>query len=156
MSSVVNEELGLKIDYDENVINQLTEIALKHYPNEIGGFILGKYAEENKKAIIIECVVATNYKNSPISFKHKVDYETKEFFVRKFNEDNLHYIGEWHTHPDSNSRYSSTDFNALQRVANNNTSNIENPILLILGFSKKGLNDYSFYVIEKNKISKYG
>lgn len=155
MSSVVNKELGLKIDYDVDIIDRLTEVALRHYPNEIGGFILGKYTNENKKAIIVECVVAKNYKNSPVSFKHKVDAVTKGFFVKKFNEDKLHYIGEWHTHPDSTSGYSNTDFNALKRVANNKVSNIENPILLILGFSKKGLNDYSFYVIEKGKILKY-
>lgn len=37
-----NDKIGLEIEYNDNLLNELFEIALVHYPNEIGGYLLGK------------------------------------------------------------------------------------------------------------------
>lgn len=147
-----NSIIGLQIEYDDNLLNELKVIALTHYPNEIGGFLLGKYLNDKNKAIIVKQIIALEYSNSPVSFKHIVNDETKKLFSKLFEEEGIHYIGEWHTHPNSDSRFSQTDFNALKKIAK---GDIENPILLIIGFDKKGIRDYSFNVFFNKKIYKY-
>ncbi|WP_282068463.1 Mov34/MPN/PAD-1 family protein [Olleya namhaensis] len=155
MVNLINKHVGLEVEFDESLLKELEQIAIKHYPNEIGGYLLGKYESKNKKAVVYKQVLALSYINSPTIFKHIVDDETKVLLEKTFEEEGIHYIGEWHTHPNSNSGYSQTDFKALKKVANDKKTNIENPILLIIGFNKKGIKDYSFYVIENNKIFKY-
>lgn len=147
-----NDKIGLEIEYNDNLLNELFEIALVHYPNEIGGYLLGKYSEDKKTAIIVKQITALKYSNSPVSFKHIVNEETRDLFFKLFEDEGIHYIGEWHTHPNSNSCYSQTDFNALKKIAK---GDIENPILLIIGFDKKGIIDYSFNVFFNKKVYKY-
>lgn len=144
--------IGLEIEYDNNLLDELKEIALIHYPNEIGGYLLGKYSTDKSKATIIKQIIALEYSNSPVSFKHIVSEGTKKELIRFYEEEGIHYLGEWHTHPNSDSSYSQTDFNALKKIAK---GDIENPILLIIGFDKKGIRDYSFNVFFNKKIYKY-
>lgn len=147
-----NNIIGLKIEYDDNLLEELKEIALIHYPNEIGGYLLGKYSNDKNKAIIVKQIVALEYSNSPVSFKHIVNEETIKVLIELFDEEGIYYIGEWHTHPNSDSRYSQTDFNALKKIA---AGDVQNPILLIVGFDKEGIRDYSFNVYFNKKIYKY-
>lgn len=147
-----NSIINLEIQYDDNLLDELEKIALIHYPNEIGGYLLGKYSNDKSKAIIVKQIVALEYSNSPVSFKHIVNKETKEELIELYEDEGIHYIGEWHTHPNSDSRYSQTDFNALKKIAN---GDVQNPILLIIGFDKKGIRDYSFNVFFNKKIYKY-
>lgn len=150
-----NIKIGLQIEFEDKIIKEFEKIALKFYPNEIGGYLMGYYTENKSKAVVVKQLVSSNFENSPTSFKHIVDQDLKETFIRIFNEEKIHYLGEWHTHPNSNSNYSLTDFNALKKIAKNKDSNIENPILLIIGFDKKGIIDYTFNVYYNNKLLKY-
>ncbi len=146
-----NKSIGLEVDYDDNLLNELLETALLHYPNEIGGYLLGKYSTDKSKAIIVKQMVALEYSNSPVSFNHTVNEETKKEFIKLFEEEGIHYLGEWHTHPNSDSRYSQTDFNALKKIAKGDID----PLLLIIGFDKKGIRDFSFNVFFNKKVYKY-
>jgi [CysO sulfur-carrier protein]-S-L-cysteine hydrolase len=76
-----NSKIGLDIEFDDNLLNELFEIALVHYPNEIGGYLLGRYSEDKKTAIILKQIVALEYSNSPVLFKHVVNEETKNFII---------------------------------------------------------------------------
>lgn len=147
-----NSIIGLEIEYDDNLLDELKEIALNHYPNEIGGYLLGRYSNDKSKATIVKQIIALEYSNSPVSFKHIVNEATKNIFIKLFKEEGIHYLGEWHTHPNSDSRYSQTDFNALKKIAK---GDIENPILLIIGFDMKGIRDFSFNVFFNKKIYNY-
>lgn len=147
-----NNIIGLKIEYDDSLLEELMEIGLIHYPNEIGGYLLGRYSNDKSKATIVKQIIALEYSNSPVSFKHIVNEETITLLTELYDKEDVHYIGEWHTHPNSDSRYSQTDFNALKKIA---TGNVQNPILLIVGFEKKGIRDYSFNVYFNKKIYKY-
>lgn len=147
-----NNIIGLKIEYDDSLLEEIKEIGLIHYPNEIGGYLLGRYSNNKSKATIVKQIIALEYTNSPVSFKHIVNEETITLLTELFDKEDIHYIGEWHTHPNSDSRYSQTDFNALKKIA---AGNVQNPILLIVGFEKKGIKDYSFNVYFNKKIYKY-
>ena len=147
-----NSIIGLTIEYNNNLLNELLDVALLHYPKEIGGYLLGKYSNDNSKAIIFKQIVALEYTNSPVSFMHIINQKTEDKLIEIFEDEQLHYLGEWHTHPNSNSIYSQTDFNALKKIAN---GDVQNPILLIIGFDKTGLTDYSFNVYFNKKIYKY-
>ncbi len=147
-----NFEIGLKVEFEDNLLKELEIIALKNYPNEIGGYLLGNYSKDKSKAIIKKQIIALKYLNSPVSFKHIVNEETKNVLTKIFEDEKVFYIGEWHTHPNSNSNYSQTDFNALKLISK---GEIENPILLIVGFDKKGIKDYSLNVFFNKKIYKY-
>lgn len=152
---LLNKEIGLELEFNEEILDELESIAIEHYPNEIGGYLMGQYSEDRLKVYVIKHVVAFNFTNSPVSFKHRVDKKTVDFFIKVFKKEHLHYVGEWHTHPNSSSHYSQTDFNAMKKIAISKETNIENPILLIIGFDKKGIKDYSFNVFLENKIYRY-
>ena len=48
--------------------------------------------------------------------------------------------------------YSKTDLQAMIQIANHNTVNIENPILLIISIGKNKIKDFSIYLYDKKGL----
>ena len=66
-----------------------------------------------------------------------------------------YYVGEWHTHPNGSTKYSSTDLNAMIKIAKDDNVVIENPILLILSINKDKSYKFSFYLYASEKLIEY-
>jgi len=65
-------------------------------------------------------------------------------------KEGLRYVGEWHSHPNGSTQYSSMDLTTMiEEVA------IENPILLIVGVRKDGLSAHTFYCYKNNELLEY-
>ncbi len=148
------ERIGLSIEADDNLLFSLLEKGKFHYPNEYGGFLIGRYTNGNKHLVVLDTVLPESFKTSKYSFERS----TKGIFEKLsafYNEDpKKFYIGEWHTHPDNNSNPSLTDISAIKTIAKSENSFLANPVLLIIGYSKTAI-DFGFYVWFQNKILKY-
>lgn len=70
-------------------------------------------------------------------------------------EPNQYYVGEWHTHPNGLTDYSSTDLRSMIDIAKCETVGIENPILLILSVGYSAMNSFKFYLYENEKLLAY-
>ena len=68
-------------------------------------------------------------------------------------KEGLQYVGEWHSHPNGSSQYSSTDLAAMVDIEKEVT--IENPLLLIVGVRSSGLSSHTFYCYKNNKLLEY-
>lgn len=71
-----------------------------------------------------------------------------------YNE-GLIYLGEWHSHPNGSSSYSMTDRKALTNIAESETVNISNPIMLIVGFNKSRIIEIKAYYYKDFDIIEY-
>ncbi len=151
---LINKEIKLSVSIDEKLLTQLTEIGKKHYPNEFGGFLMGNYSDDLTQVNITNTVLPIKYKASKYQFERETTGINKT--LKRYYEQipKTYYIGEWHTHPDNLPIPSTTDINAINKIINNKDHTIQNPILLIIGYTKQSV-EYGFYVHFKNKLYKY-
>ncbi len=47
----INKDTNLKIEIDSETINKIKGLGIKAYPNEFGGFLIGKYSDDLKTLI---------------------------------------------------------------------------------------------------------
>lgn len=148
------EHIGLSLEVEDELLNKLLEIGKTHYPKEFGGFMIGYYSEDNKHLHITDTILPKRYQASKYSFERStkgIDNELAEFYSE--NPRKI-YIGEWHTHPDNSPKPSVKDISAINTIINSKNNSIANPVLLIIGYSKRAV-DYGFYVGFEKKIYKY-
>jgi integrative and conjugative element protein (TIGR02256 family) len=153
---IKNLHKELYLEYDEKLISKIEQITLDHYPNEFGGFLVGYYSDDLKTLVLTDLLTPNEYK----SYRTLFERGTKgiaEKLIELFNlEEKRYYVGEWHSHPNASSRFSSVDLNAMKNIAKSESVRIENPILLIVSISSQKLMDYSFYLFDNNKLLEYG
>lgn len=150
-----NEHRKVKLEIDESLLDKMKEIGLSFYPKEIGGFLIGHYSEDLLTLYIGDIIMPKYIINTGTSFERSTKGIESEFNLA-FKERGLIYVGEWHTHPNGPSLYSSKDLNAMIEIENDKGTTIENPILLVLGIDKKKLKEFSFYLYDKKGLYRYG
>ncbi|MCX2575073.1 Mov34/MPN/PAD-1 family protein [Pedobacter sandarakinus] len=151
--NLIVENIGLSLEIDYDLLHELVKIGRSHYPNEFGGFLIGYYSENSKHLHITNTILPKKYQASKYSFTRSTKGIESELV--KFSAENQKkiYIGEWHTHPDNSPIPSLTDISAINTIINNKNS-IANPVLLIIGYSKRTV-DFGFYVWFENTLYKY-
>ncbi len=151
---LIKKHNDLDLYVEESLIERIGAIALKHFPNEFGGFLVGKYSTDFKSVEITDVILPKKYKSTPTQFQRSID-GLERVFEKLFKEKQEYYIGEWHTHPNGSSNYSTTDLNAMIEIANCETVQIKNPILLILSLNKSDVKDFTFYYYDNKKLISY-
>jgi integrative and conjugative element protein (TIGR02256 family) len=97
------------------VAEKMEEIAKQALPNEIGGTLVGSFSEDFKMAYIKKVLgVKGKVKNSPTSFYRPPDCEDNQLSIL-YNESkgSIHYLGEWHSHPNNPPLPSHRDLKSL-------------------------------------------
>lgn len=152
---LINKSKKVKLIVEDSLIEEIATIGMNHFPNEFGGFLIGRYSQDFKTLYISGFILPSKYKGFPYLFERSVD-GLKETLEILFEEHKEYYIGEWHTHPNGSTHYSLTDLKAMIDIANCDTVYIENPVLLILSISKENLKDFTFYLYDNKKLDAYG
>lgn len=151
---LINTYKNVSLMIEDSLLERLTKIALQNYPNESGGFLVGYYSHDFMTLHITDFVLPQQQENSSFTFQRSI-VGIKEIFNGLFAIKKYYYIGEWHSHPNGSSMYSQMDLKAMIEIANCETVNIKNPILLILSVSKNKLQDFSFYIYDKKGLYRY-
>jgi [CysO sulfur-carrier protein]-S-L-cysteine hydrolase len=151
---LINKEIDLRIVIDDVLLARLNENALKHYPKEFGGLLIGYYAEDRKTVFISETILPKKYTSTKYSFTRGSEGLRELLEDYHASEPSLIYVGEWHTHPDNPAIPSTTDLAALKEIVAHDEVYINHPILLILSITKQTCVP-AFYVHYQNKIYSY-
>lgn len=144
---------NLSLEIDNKIVQEIQKQAFEAFPNETGGFLVGKYSTDNNTAIVSLALTPVKITSGPTCFQRETD--GMESVWDELYKEGLVYLGEWHSHPNGSSRYSTTDKKALTNIAGSETVVINNPIMLIVSLSKKKINQINAYYYNKGKVIEY-
>ncbi len=148
------KDIDLRLQIEQMKIDFMLKESRKHYPKEYGGILIGRYSIDHNSAIITDVIFPTKYQNTKTSFVRGSE-SLEEKLTIEFNKDpSIFYLGEWHTHPNSGTNPSPIDKSTLVFLADHPEVKIENPIMLIIGFTKNSY-ECGFYVIQDKSIYRY-
>jgi len=146
---LASSDLYIKIQ--TSVFNQIQLQAEGEYPNENGGMLAGRYSADRHTVYIEQVVVPVEKLTGRTTFKRSAKGLEKVW--EQLAKDGLRYVGEWHSHPNGSTQYSSTDLKAMVDIEKE--VSITNPILLIVGVNNNGLCAHTFYCYKNNNLFKY-
>lgn len=149
-----NQHRNVELIINQELLEKISQLGIDHYPNEFGGFLIGKYSDDYNTLFITDYILPKSYKGSRSLFERS-SKGTKSLFSKLFNIKKEIYVGEWHTHPNGSTRYSDIDLRAMINIESSPSVNIKNPVLLILSVSEKKLNQATFYIYEDKKLIPY-
>lgn len=144
---------NLSLEIDNKIVQEIRKQAFEAFPNETGGFLVGKYSTDNNTAIVSLALTPVKITSGPTCFLRETD--GMESVWDELYKKGLVYLGEWHSHPNGSSMYSATDKKALTNIAGSETVVINNPIMLIVSLSKKKINRINAYYYNNGKIIEY-
>lgn len=128
--------------FDEGVINVFKSFRQTGRKQEIGGILMGKIV--GSKIYVQKASIPTPFdKSSRFSFnRHKksaqlfIDYE----FLN--SSGTVIYIGEWHTHPESNPTPSGVDLRMIKNQFKENIINEDFLLMVIIGLKSNFVAHY--------------
>ncbi len=118
----------------EPAMHLMLELASGRNPYETGGMLIG-YEADNGDAVVTSLIgPGPRAKHTRFGFYPDPEYQQAELETH-FHATNGRetYLGDWHTHPLSNSNLSRMDKKTLARIAKTTTSGTKNPLMAILG-----------------------
>lgn len=152
---IINPHKNLCLEYEKALISKIEDLALEHYPNEFGGFLVGYYSDDLKTLVLTDILSPNEFKSYRMLFERSTK-GIKEKLLKLFKlKEKRYYVGEWHSHPNASSRYSTTDLNAMKNIANSESVRIKNPILLIISIDNQKMRNYTFYLYNNNTLLEY-
>lgn len=126
---------------------------IKFYSNEIGGFIclsdevvskLDKIKESYNEqgGMLFACPIITNEvfikdislpseSDNSARFAFNIDLTQANITIKKMFNKGLHYVGDWHSHPQANPQPSSTDIETIKSGFNESRHNLNYLIHII-------------------------
>lgn len=151
---IVKKYKNLQLCFKRQIVEQMAKIAIHHYPNEYGGFLLGCYSDDFTRLHIKDFLLVDKYTSSSVEFKRELNSKFHNF-ENIFQETGLYYIGEWHSHPNASAWYSLTDLQAMNKIVSCDTVQLYNPVLLILSISSNKLLDFNFFIFDQGRLVVY-
>lgn len=141
----------LYIEINAAVFKQIQLQAEGEYPNENGGMLAGRYSVDRHTVYIENVVVPMEKQTGRTTFMRNT--KGLEKIWNQLARKGLRYVGEWHSHPNGSTQYSSTDLAAMIDIEKEVA--IENPIMLIVGVRGSGINAHTFYCYKNKKLLEY-
>lgn len=121
---------------DEGFIDKIHEARAKKLPNETGGVLVGSYDMQRKIVYVVDCPPSppdseewpTHYIRGCRGLRSKIKK------TEKITENQLNYVGEWHSHPPNCSvKPSQDDLQAFDWLSNLMKIDGLPPLMLIVG-----------------------
>jgi integrative and conjugative element protein (TIGR02256 family) len=148
-----NIEYDISILIPQRCIELMLKELLSYYPNEFGGVLIG--IRDKEKTIVVDFVTPTKFSISRKKFVRDNNYLNEELErIYKMSKGKLEYIGEWHSHPEGNTKFSNDDKITMLKIATDLNVGFNFPFLIIFSLNKKTY-DYSIYVTVKRLNFKF-
>lgn len=157
LKSITFNSKSLNIEIDQKLLNELLSYQqINENDFENGGILMGELYPRSNRIILTHVLVCEHIENSKYGLELNIKCLQKQM-DEIWDESNgtITYLGDWHTHPESNPKPSYTDYKTF--VKNYYTSKFEQNVLLyvILGSKKsiwfKSFNGLLFYKINIRK-----
>ena len=130
---------------DQGLIDKVHEMREKKLPNETGGVLVGTYDLQRKIIYVVDCLPSPPDSEEwpTLYIRGCQDLSSQVEEIKRLTEDQVKYIGEWHSHPSG----CGVNPSQLDRKALNCLSDIMKndglpPLMLIVGDPGK----YAFYL----------
>ncbi len=136
---------GWKVYMFKPLINTIRSQRQSNIPNETGGVLIGAFDYARKLLYLTEQIESPDDSiSSPTSYIRGCSgLEERLKKIENVVKDNLYYVGEWHSHPNSNTQMSRDDNNLLSAIVEYNRERCKPSCILIVGSS-----GYSIYIDE--------
>lgn len=133
------------IEISEFLLNEIKNDRAQSMPKETGGVLIGAFDLFRKRVYIVCQIEAPDDSiSSPTSFiRGCKDLPQRLNLIQKVTMGNLSYIGEWHSHTNSNTQKSSDDEKLHKVIVDYNHRNCIPGCMMIVGWS-----GYSIYIDE--------
>lgn len=131
-------EGSVQVSIDGKTIEYLQSLVARNTPVETGGVLAGCKDAHGNFHITHASDSGPNAKKSVRGFFKDVPYCQQfldDLYVQ--SSGNTVYLGEWHSHPNSDNRPSTTDINSLSDIAIQDNYLIDNPVMIILSSNGK-------------------
>ncbi len=99
---------------------------------EIGGQLFARFHD---RLIKIESVTITKGKSRRTRFGFWPDRSAEQADIKNLFEQGLHYIGDWHTHPEAIPTPSETDKSKMLEIFRLSTHELDSMLIVIVGLS---------------------
>lgn len=136
MIEMVDFNSGMVLVVPPAQLSAAKEWALEAYPNECGGILTGEYLEDGTTALVHEIVLIPDTNATNSRYQRSGEYSDRVLKrVRQNSDGRIHYLGEWHTHPDSPPRPSLVDISSIYKLVKSGSLPVEAPVLVILSIA---------------------
>lgn len=125
-----------RVELSKEALGVMHEEAVKSYPNETGGIVIGHYTRSRTTALVERATPPTpDSRGGRTSFYRGVRGLQKllQRLWRRPTEERRYYLGEWHFHPGANPAPSASDIGQMKRISQSDDYQCPEPILVILG-----------------------
>ncbi|WP_430908046.1 ThiF family adenylyltransferase [Maribacter sp. 2-571] len=146
-------DINSSIHISKSVLKVIEEVTRLHYPNEFGGVFTGYKSDE--KFIITDILIPDAYENGRTVFIREPGTLNERLkLLHEISDGKIHYLGEWHSHPDGPASPSSTDNNAMKEISKDENIKIDKPLLMIVEVGQIAF-DKELYIYDDKKLKKY-
>ena len=128
---IASRNLSLKISQD--ILDEMYSKAFASFPNETGGMFAGCISEDSHEAVVERLVMPSKTESTHASFMRETDGMEQTW--KKLAEEGLTYLGEWHTHPETNPIPSETDKALIRQIVSDKSSPFPKVLLVIVGLN---------------------
>ena len=128
------KETGIIIALDKKALETLFEHRQNKFSQEAGGLL---FSPLDSESIINIMSISTPRKSdyrSQFFFKH--DSVSAQKTINKYFKKNLHYIGDWHTHPQKIPQPSPIDLQSINDIFLKSTHELNFMVHMIVGLSE--------------------
>lgn len=142
---IMDEYNGWTVELSQSLLDEMQTDREKSLPNETGGVLIGAYDIARKRVYAVCQVRAPEDSiSSPTSFiRGCANLPERLKYIHETTLDNLTYIGEWHSHPSSNTQRSTDDIKLHRAIVDYNRENCLPGCMMILGTE-----NYSIFIDE--------
>ena len=109
-----------------------SERQLKPYQSESGGQLFGEFAND---VVTVTTASTPSPKDQRSRYRFTRSRATEQAEIDHEFSNGLHYIGDWHTHPEPRPAPSSTDHSGARRLFRTSRHELPNFLLVIVGTS---------------------
>jgi integrative and conjugative element protein (TIGR02256 family) len=97
---------------------------------EIGGQLFARFEEEN---LLIE--LATAVPGSRFRFSFQPDRRSEQIEIERYFAEGLHYVGDWHTHPEASPQPSAPDVRKMSGIFSESEHQLPFMLMVIVGLA---------------------
>ena len=134
--------------------SKMSSFARQNYLRETGSILVGYYSNDGKYAFILDVSpIAKDSKAFPCAYTRGTKGVQQYYQRLQHNtKGRYHFVGEWHTHPNSSVIPSNCDLQTMFDIAEGRLIGCETPLLLILGGCMNTPEDVGLYWFRDRKM----
>jgi len=125
-----------RVELSQAALDVMMEEAVKSYPNETGGILIGRYTRSRTTALVERATPPTADSRAGRTNFYRGVRGLQKLLRRLWRrpiEERRYYLGEWHFHPGANPAPSPSDKDQMVRISQSEEYQCPEPILVIIG-----------------------